>query len=168
MTVQDLLGRLTGVRSRGPSRWSARCPAHADKSPSLSIREDNTRVLIRCFSGCSAQEIVSSLGLRLRNLFTDAPSSRGQRPIPKPKRIDLVGTAFEFEMAALDRRLRADAVLQAVGNFDGDELTDEQRERLMSVVAGASEDRERAQFLEAVADDFRMKAFHERTDRDAA
>jgi hypothetical protein len=58
-----VLSRLDGVR---PSRrgWSARCPAHTDTSPSLSVaRGLGGRVLLRCFAGCNYSEILTALGL---------------------------------------------------------------------------------------------------------
>lgn len=49
----------------------ARCPAHEDRSPSLSIREGETgRVLLHCFSGCSVEAICSAMGIRVSNLFS--------------------------------------------------------------------------------------------------
>ncbi len=168
MTITDLLSRLDGVRSRAHGKWSARCPAHPDKSPSLSIREVDGKVLLHCFGGCTPEEIVGALGLDLKDLFTDSPTPHGQRPIAKLQKLDLVDVAFRFEMAALDRRLRAEWTLKAVENFNGDNLSDEDRDRLMKVVARAYADRDQAEFLETVADDFRLKAFHERTNRHAA
>lgn len=167
MTAQAFLDRLEAVRSRGLGRWSARCPAHADKSPSLSIGESNTRILVHCFSGCEPEEIVTVLGLKLKDLFTDNPIPHGQRPTSKPQKLDLIDVAFQFDLAALDRRLRADAVLQAVGNFN-DDLSDQYRDRLMNAVACAYGDRDRAEFLESVADGFRWKAYTERTKDHAA
>lgn len=70
MTAETLIARLEGIRQTGPGRWVARCPAHADKSPSLSIRElDDGRVLIFDFAGCGAADIVAALGLTLSDLF---------------------------------------------------------------------------------------------------
>jgi hypothetical protein len=73
MTPADrVLGALTGVRRSGPDRWSAVCPAHADRRPSLSIRElDDGRVLVHCFGGCPVDEVVAGLGLQLEDLFPD-------------------------------------------------------------------------------------------------
>jgi len=68
--VDKLLSRLEAVRSTGSGRWSARCPAHGDKSPSLSVRElDDDRVLLRCFAGCDAADVVGAVGLDLADLF---------------------------------------------------------------------------------------------------
>jgi len=54
----------------------ARCPAHDDASPSLSVREmSDGRVLIHCFAGCSAAAVMESVGLTLRDLM---PQSTGE------------------------------------------------------------------------------------------
>ena len=168
MTVKALLDRLDGVRSLGAGRWKACCAVHADISPSLSIREANGKLLLHCFAGCTPEEIVGALGKSLKDLFTDSPTPRGQQLTPKSQKFDLVDVAFRLEMAALDRRLRADAVLQAVENFSSDDLSDSQRDRLMNVAARAYADRGRAEFLESVADGFRWKAFEERRNPHAA
>ena len=69
MTVEDLLGQLEAVRSRGTGRWVARCPAHQDRTPSLSVREWERGLLIHCFAGCSLDAIVAALGLTVQDLF---------------------------------------------------------------------------------------------------
>jgi len=70
MSAETFLAALNGVRRTGNGRWLARCPAHADKSPSLSIREcDDGRVLLNCFAGCQFQEIVAASGVSLDELF---------------------------------------------------------------------------------------------------
>jgi len=76
MTTQTLLAQLDNVRPRGAGKWSARCPAHPDNSPSLSVRECDRRVLMHCFSGCTIEEICAALDLTLSDLFQDAPDSR--------------------------------------------------------------------------------------------
>jgi len=82
MGVERLLSRLQGVRSAGPGRWQALCPAHKDTKPSLSIREasDGT-VLLHCHAGngCNAAKIVEVMGLTLRDLFPSKPA----RPRPR-------------------------------------------------------------------------------------
>jgi hypothetical protein len=51
--------------------YSAQCPAHDDRDPSLSIREEvNGKVLIHCFAGCSADSVLSALGLTWQTLGT--------------------------------------------------------------------------------------------------
>jgi hypothetical protein len=62
--IELLLERLEAVRPAGHERWKARCPAHPDKNPSLSIRETpEGRILIHCFSGCVAADVLDAVGL---------------------------------------------------------------------------------------------------------
>ena len=68
--VDKLLSRLDRVTERSDGQYLACCPAHEDKSPSLSIKEvDGGRVLVYCFAGCTAAEVCASVGLELRDLF---------------------------------------------------------------------------------------------------
>ena len=70
MNATALLDRLDRVRQVGPGRWIACCPAHGDKSPSLSIREtEDGRILLHDFAGCDTASVLSALGLSLSDLF---------------------------------------------------------------------------------------------------
>ena len=60
MLAEQLCVALDG-KPAGRDRYKARCPAHDDKSPSLSITQKPDRVLIHCFSGCSQKEVISAL-----------------------------------------------------------------------------------------------------------
>ena len=81
----DILSMLEGVRETGKDRWLARCPAHDDKSPSLSIRNAGDPLLIHCFAGCDALDVVHAVSLELGDLFADrcayqTKSSRARIP----------------------------------------------------------------------------------------
>jgi hypothetical protein len=83
--IEAIISRLEKVRPGRSGQWSACCPAHKDKSPSLSIREtDEGSVLIYCFSGCSVNSIVESIGLSLSDLFPPREKS-GKEPKKTPK-----------------------------------------------------------------------------------
>ena len=41
--------------------YSACCPAHNDRSPSLSITQVSDKVLLYCHSGCSQSEVIEAL-----------------------------------------------------------------------------------------------------------
>jgi hypothetical protein len=69
-----LLPRLEGVRRNGADRWVAKCPAHDDRRPSLSLRElADGRLLVHCWAGCTAAEVVVAAGLTLADLFEKPP-----------------------------------------------------------------------------------------------
>jgi hypothetical protein len=56
----------------------AKCPAHEDNNPSLSIGEGNDgRTLLHCHAGCTAEAICAAVGIRPSDLFT--PRQKPQR-----------------------------------------------------------------------------------------
>jgi hypothetical protein len=69
MSATKLLDRLDRVKHTAPGRWLARCPAHDDGSPSLSIRENDGKLLIYCFAGCGAADVMEAVGLSMSDLF---------------------------------------------------------------------------------------------------
>jgi hypothetical protein len=74
MSAQTLVDRLDGARKVGAGRWIARCPAHDDRDPSLSIRElDDGRVLIKCHAGCGAAAVMAAAKLSMSDLFPADP-----------------------------------------------------------------------------------------------
>ena len=80
MTAADFITRLPSARKSGGG-WTAKCPAHEDRRASLSIREAaNGNVLVKCFAGCTADEIVAALGLELGDLF---PERGGEAAYPR-------------------------------------------------------------------------------------
>lgn len=75
--IQNVLDRLEGVRPLSHNQWQARCPAHDDQHPSLSvgIGEDG-RVLLKCHAGCAVKDILTAMGLTERDLFAQEPPAK--------------------------------------------------------------------------------------------
>ncbi|MHB2009538.1 MAG: hypothetical protein ACYCOX_16030 [Acidobacteriaceae bacterium] len=68
MTAQDF-AELARARPAGAGKWQARCPAHEDRSPSLSIAEGrNGRILIRCWAGCETKDVLAAFGLTFKDI----------------------------------------------------------------------------------------------------
>jgi putative DNA primase/helicase len=59
----DSLARALEARRSGSS-WMAKCPAHDDSNPSLSIREVDGTVLVRCHAGCAQRDVIDALSAR--------------------------------------------------------------------------------------------------------
>jgi len=76
MTTEQVLTHFPGARPNGKG-WTARCPAHDDRIPSLTISQGKDgRTLLKCFGGCSTQDVVSAAGLTIPDLFiASSPSS---------------------------------------------------------------------------------------------
>ena len=73
--VQTLLSRLERVRRAG-NGYSARCPAHQDRSSSLSVTEGSDgRVLVHCFAGCPVHVVAAAVGMTVSDLFPPRASS---------------------------------------------------------------------------------------------
>ena len=80
MTITDFLRHFNGVKGAG-GRYMAKCPAHSDAAPSLSIGLGRDgRILLHCFAGCSTEDILDAVGLKKRDLF--AEDGRGV-PLPE-------------------------------------------------------------------------------------
>lgn len=68
MEVETIARALGGRRSG--SGWVARCPAHDDRQPSLSIGcGRDGAVLVRCHAGCEQEKVISAL--RARGVWPD-------------------------------------------------------------------------------------------------
>jgi DNA primase len=71
--IDNLLVRLDGVKQMGRG-WIAKCPGHEDRTASLSIAaSDDGRVLLHCFAGCAAANVLAAVGLSLADLFPNRP-----------------------------------------------------------------------------------------------
>ncbi len=68
LTESELLERFDKVRPNHRG-WTARCPGHQDRSPSLSIRQGDRWWLLHCFAGCTSQQICDAIGLRVADLW---------------------------------------------------------------------------------------------------
>ncbi len=67
--AERLLARLADVRKCG-DEWMARCPAHDDRNPSLSIKEGaEGKILLYCHAGCKTEAVVHALGLSMSDLM---------------------------------------------------------------------------------------------------
>ncbi len=77
--MDQVISRLTQHGSNPKQRgntYTAKCPAHEDNTPSLSISpgSEPDSVLLHCFAGCTIEQITGALGLQPRDLF--APKQR--------------------------------------------------------------------------------------------
>ncbi len=75
MTALDVVRERIEQRTGHPVRnGSARCPAHDDSSPSLSISEGGDgRALLFCHAGCDTTSVLAALNLTPQDLFDETP-----------------------------------------------------------------------------------------------
>lgn len=127
-----VLSRLERVRKAGAG-WSARCPAHEDRTASLSVAVGNDgRILIHDFAGCSTHDVLAAIGLTVGDLFP----RRLADATPEARR-ELQGLALRSQVKACANVLDHEAavVLIAAGDLDrGRLLTDADHARLALAV----------------------------------
>lgn len=75
----DLVGTLQG-------RWTGqtalcRCPAHNDRTPSLSLRQGDRGILVHCYAGCTREDVLRELGQIVPTGHYQPP--KGQRMPPR-------------------------------------------------------------------------------------
>src|SRR5262245_39947672 len=63
---------------------NVRCPAHDDRTPSLTVHDKNGQVLLNCKAGCSQENVLEALerqhGITRADLFHVEHSGNGGRP----------------------------------------------------------------------------------------
>jgi hypothetical protein len=102
MDIHDLLQHLDRVRQSGNDKWTARCPAHDDKGPSLAIRHaDDGRILLHCFAGCSPLAVLDALGLEWADLFPPREDGERRKPIRRAFRLADALSALRHEAGVL-------------------------------------------------------------------
>ena len=126
MSYQTLLERLEGVKHTGVGRFMARCPAHADKSPSLGVKDcGDGFTVVNCLAGCETEDVLSAVGLTFSDLY---PERIGSEHSYKPVR-------QRFDAHQVLRVLRSETTLVAIAAENiavGISLSDEDRDRVFN------------------------------------
>lgn len=122
--IEKLLNGLTKVKRTGRDSWMACCPAHDDKSPSMTITQTaEGMVLLHCFAGCPTEEVLGAIGLTFEDLYPEKAYADHVPPkrMPFNPRDVLAAVSMESMIVALV----ADKIAR------GKEITNETRDRVM-------------------------------------
>ena len=127
--IENILSRCEKVKQRQSGQYSACCPAHVDKGPSLSVRETpDGAVLLHCFAGCEVRDVVAAMGLELHELFPPRDV-----PLGAPKRTARLLTAGQsLELLASEAML---VFTSATTLLNGRPLTVADKNRLLESVS---------------------------------
>lgn len=127
--VENLILRLDKVKGRNGS-WTARCPAHADKGPSLAVREgEDGRVLLHCFAGCETASVLGAIGMDMTDLF---PPDDKRREFPVASKPSMKPAFFASDLM---RIIHMEALVVQIVAFDianGKTPNSETRERMLT------------------------------------
>jgi hypothetical protein len=103
--VLDALTRAGCTPKRHGDAWSARCPAHDDRDPSLSIGiGTDARVLLHCHVGCQAEAIVGALGLAMKDLMPMPVAVARRLSAPQKNASDATFATSDEAAAVLERK----------------------------------------------------------------
>jgi hypothetical protein len=123
MTAENLLQKLDRVKKTGLGKWQACCPAHDDRGPSLAVRElDDGRVLIHCFAGCGAADVLAAVGLDFAELYPAKISGDFVVGPRKPWNATEVLTALSLEILVAWHFSKSMANGVALSAADGERL----------------------------------------------
>jgi hypothetical protein len=125
--IENLISRLDKVKGRNGS-WTARCPAHADKGPSLALREnEDGRILLHCFAGCETANVLAAIGMDMTDLF---PPDSKRRDYPVEGKPSMKPAFFASDLM---RIISFEALVVAICAYDmsqGKKLSETDRERM--------------------------------------
>ena len=126
--LDDFIGLLEAVNPNA-SGYQARCPAHTDHTPSLSVSEgEDGRILVKDHAGCTTEQIVEAMNLTTTDLFpsdgalpqsavrfvnTSAPSAPDDQPTIPWATVAALHTQLTDEQRRLlrSRRHLTDAII---------------------------------------------------------
>ena len=121
--LDALLSKLSKVKSVGPGKWMACCPAHNDKSPSFAIKlTDDNKILLHCFAGCSVPNVLDAIKMDMSDLHPDTVDY--QKSVKPPR----------FNKYELFDRLVFEATTLSIGIrqlLDGNGINEKDLQRIM-------------------------------------
>jgi hypothetical protein len=125
MNINDFLSYFEKSYRSGKDEYQCLCPAHNDKTASLSIKNlPDERILIHCFAGCAANDILGAVGLTFDDIV---PKRLGDfKPVSKP-----------FNPYAVLKAISNETLLVALAGLEvanGKILPQEDKDRLMIAV----------------------------------
>lgn len=71
MHLNEIIGKFEGVKQIGNNSFQCLCPSHLDSKQSLTITEEDNKILMHCFAGCDNKDILSKIGLSEKDLFNN-------------------------------------------------------------------------------------------------
>ena len=112
MTIDEVLSKLEQLGcspvSSGTKTWMAKCPAHADSDPSLSITEaDDGKVLWKCHAGCHQADVMDALGMQR------STGTKNARPLPS-----IGDKIWNGKLVSLDLYYRSGEPCLAIGRIE--------------------------------------------------
>ena len=125
MNIYEFIGHFEKSYKSGKDEYQCLCPAHDDRTASLGVKQmPDGRILINCFAGCAANDILGAVGLTFDDIV---PKRLGDfKPVSKP-----------FNPYAVLKAISNETLLVALAGLEvanGKTLPQEDKDRLMIAV----------------------------------
>lgn len=92
-SLDDFLLLLKGVKPGKAGQYTTLCPGHNDRNRSLSVKQADGKLLVKCFAGCETADILKPLNLEAKDLFLNSHKSK-----PEHREIEAVYHYDGFEV----------------------------------------------------------------------
>lgn len=78
MHIGEIISKFREPKKIGSNSYQCYCPAHKDSKPSLTITEENNKILMYCHAGCLTENILKNIGLSEKDLFNNSKKDKPQ------------------------------------------------------------------------------------------
>lgn len=114
IVLDALRRRGAKVRQVKPGHWMAQCPAHDDRTPSLSVdKGENGTPLIQCFAGCETEAVLNTIGLK----WADILGVGHAHPVHRRQQREATSTVFADIAGAIGAIKTQSPHLKAAGSW---------------------------------------------------
>ena len=69
MHLNEIISKFQDAKLIGENRYQCKCNSHNDKQNSLTISEEDNKILMYCHAGCETKTILRNAGLEEKDLF---------------------------------------------------------------------------------------------------
>lgn len=94
-SLDDFLLLLKGVKQGKDGQYATLCPGHDDRNRSLSVKQTDGKLLVKCFASCELRNILKPIGLTASDLFLNGNKEKSENINPR----ELVAT-FSYQDAS--------------------------------------------------------------------
>lgn len=71
MHIEEIIKKFDNAKKIGENSYQVKCKAHKDDKASLTISEEDNKILMYCHAGCDTKNILSAVGLQEKDLFNN-------------------------------------------------------------------------------------------------
>lgn len=119
-------------------------------------------MLLKCFAGCTLNEICRAIGIEVKDLFFDRPMTRQGKftGAPQSRRSNWRATAAVLAQHALGLYLRSESILEGAKQLEIANWSEQDLDQAMKAVSLAYANAERGALLDEVAYSLRAKGLN--------